>query len=140
MPKQRVYLVEKFIPRMCPQPRCFNEFQHNRPGENGYLIEAFWMHESPDATQKVLNSTNQQGLATDLITCCKCGKTTIRILIESRLYAQREQAEAALIDGFVNLRPTFSHSKQRFEGMQVTRHFVPNLDKAGRVQFIKKVK
>ena len=99
--QQAVYMVEKFIPTQCPNPGCYNEFKSN--GADGFYLATYFLHEPGEVTEQITASISFGGLSTDLIVCAKCRNVTLRVKIEDRVFATREEAEVALQDGFVNL-------------------------------------
>lgn len=105
--EQTVYMVEKFIPTQCPNPSCFNEFKQN--GADGYYFATYWMHEPREVTERISASISHPWVATDLIVCGKCRNVTVRVKIEDCVVATREDAEALLNEGYVNLQEMQAH-------------------------------
>ena len=100
--ERTVYMVEKFVPTQCPNPKCFNEFRES--GADGYFYLTYWMHEPKEVTEKIRESIGGQGMPADLIVCAKCRNITLRLKLEDAILATREEAEVLLNEGFANLR------------------------------------
>ena len=100
MTRETQFRVEKFIPTQCPM--CRNSFREN--SDEGFLLGTYWRHLSVDVVQTIAQSIASHGLRTDLVLCGKCKNVTLRVVVEERTFDRREEAEAAVCEGFANLQ------------------------------------
>lgn len=116
---QTVWAVEKFIPTRCPAPQCWNKFQKCSKGSGGYFLGTFFLHETLETSGIILRSISCPHLGTDLIVCAKCKNVTLRVNLEQRRYAKREDATAALKEGFRNLHALEVFGNHQIRGRDV---------------------
>ena len=119
---QTIYVVERFLPTMCPNPQCLQEFKER--GENGYFIGTYWLHERREVVERIkksITALHSPGPATDLIVCGKCHNITLRVLLEERTYQyERDAEQACKEEGFVPAYTAEARGDMRVRGMRRT--------------------
>lgn len=123
--EQTHYNVDKYVPTYCP--KCLNRFNEN--GKNGFYILSY---RDKDYTE-LRNAINIPKLEPTWVICAKCRNITMQILLESRRYISKVEAERACAEeGFSCLTEYESCGKEAIvQGEQDTSYKISFVVKKG---------
>ncbi len=102
MLERKVWQVERFVPRRCPNPQCGIPFYENNSGN--FLLYEFWKGITAARVSEISSGIHIPGVQTDLVMCVNCQNVTLRAVLERRRFANQADALAALAQGFANLQ------------------------------------